>query len=399
MDNQELHNIESSISTPKATTSAHVVTANSVQAEEVPTIPIESLQTINTLQPEVSIHPVAATQTVSVSRPLVAQPTEYHRTLTEWIQVWWDGIRPAYLLLALLPVLVGSVFAWTHTVSQKSPLGHFHLTHFIVILAAIVLLQAGTNLINDYYDYLRGTDKMNSFGSSDLIRQRLIKPSHLLTCGLFSLGIGAVLGAVAALQGGPLVFVLGAIGLLCGYFYSATKRSLSSLTLGEVVNFWIFGPFITLGAYLIQTGGVIDRSVILYSLPLGLFAAAVTHVNNMRDVEGDVHAGKRTIATLLALRWNRTIFLLLLLAAYAIVIVPALPHGAPHWLLITLWTLPSLTVIVTGFVRTDTPAGLHLTMHKTIRLETYFVLLLVVALIITALVPLIPHIPRHFLPV
>jgi 1,4-dihydroxy-2-naphthoate octaprenyltransferase len=399
MDNQELPNIESSISTPQATTSAHVVTANSVQAEEVPTIPIESLQTINTLQPEVSIHPVAATQTVSESRPLVAQPAEYQRTLTEWIQVWWDGIRPAYLLLPLLPVLVGSVFAWTHTVSQKSPLGHFHWTHFIVILAAIVLLQAGTNLINDYYDYLRGTDKMNSFGSSDLIRQRLVGPSHLLTCGLFSLGIGAVLGAVAALQGGPLVFALGAIGLLCGYFYSATKRSLSSLTLGELVNFWIFGPFITLGAYLIQTGGIIDRSVILYSLPLGLFAAAVTHVNNMRDVEGDMHAGKRTIATLLALRWNRTIFLLLLLAAYAIVIIPALPHGASHWLLITLWTLPSLTVIVTGFVRTDTPAGLHLTMHKTIRLETYFVLLLVAALIITALVPLIPHIPIHFLPV
>src|SRR5947209_2275492 len=226
MDNQELQNVENSSTTTKATTSAHVVT--SVQTEEVPTIPIESLQTINTLQPEVSIHPVTATPTVSVSRPLVAQPTEYQRTLSEWIQVWWDGIRPAYLLLALLPVLVGSVFAWTQTVSVKLPLGHFHLTHFVVILVAIALLQVGTNLINDYYDYLRGTDKMNTFGSSDLIRQRLIQPSSLLTCGLFSLAIGALLGAVAALQGGPLVFLLGVIGLLCSYFYSATKRSLSS---------------------------------------------------------------------------------------------------------------------------------------------------------------------------
>jgi 1,4-dihydroxy-2-naphthoate polyprenyltransferase len=399
MDNQELHNVEDSISTPKVATSTHIVTADSIQAEEVPTIPIGSLQAINMLQPEISIHPVTTSQTVSVSRPLVEQPSEYHRTLTEWIQVWWDGIRPAYLLLSLLPVLVGSVLAWTQSVSQKSPLGHFHWTHFIVILAAIALLQAGTNLINDYYDYLRGTDKMNTFGSSDLIRQRLIQPSHLLTCGFFSLGIGAVLGAVAAFQGGPLVFLLGAIGVLCGYFYSATKHSLSSLTLGELVNFWVFGPFITLGAYMIQTGGSIDRSVILYSLPLGLFAAAVTHMNNMRDVEGDMHAGKRTIATLLALRWNRVIFLVLLLAAYTIIIVAALPHAGPHWLLITLWTLPSLTVVVTGVLRTDTPAGLHLTMHKTIRLETFFVLLLVVSLIITALVPLIPHIPIHFLPI
>ena len=195
------------------------------------------------------------------------------------------------------------------------------------------------------------------------------------------------------------MFLLGAIGLLCSYFYSATKHSLSSLTLGELVSFWIFGPFITLGAYLIQTGGSVDRSIILYSLPLGLFATAVTHINNMRDVEGDIHAGKRTIATLLALRWNRAIFLLLLFAAYAIIIAAALPHGAPHWLLITLWTFPSLTVLVTGVLRTDTPAGLHLIMHKTIRLEMHFVLLLVVALIITALVPLLPHISIHFLPV
>lgn len=396
MKNQEQQNIEGTISPPKAMTSTHVVTAESIQTEEVPTIPIGSLQTISTLQPEVSIHTVTATPTASISRPLVAQQSEYRRNLTEWIQVWWDGIRPSYLPLALLPVLVGSVVAWTQS---KTALGRFHWTHFIVTLAAVALLQVGTNLINDYYDYLRGTDKMNTFGSSDLIRQRLIQPSHLLTCGLFSFGIGALLGAVAALRGGPLIYLLGVIGLLCAYFYSATSRSLSSLTLGEFVNFWIFGPFITLGAYMIQTGGSIDHSVMLYSLPLGLFAAAVTHINNMRDVEGDTHAGKRTLATLLALRWNRITFLSLLLAAYLIIVIAAVPHGAPHLLLLTLWTLPSLAAIVTGVLRTDTPAGLHLIMHKTLRLETQFVLLLVVALIITALLPLILHLPTHILPV
>lgn len=398
MENQELQHNDDIISTSQATTSTHIVTAESVQAEEVPTVPIGSLQTISTLQPEVSIHPVAATQTVSVSRPLVAQQSEYHRSLNEWIQVWWDGLRPAYLPLSLLPVLVGSVVAWTQTVSAKTPLGHFHFTHFIVILVAVALIQAGANLINDYYDYLRGTDKMNTFGSSDLIQQRLVQPSYLLMCGLFSLGIGALLGAVTALQGGPLVYLLGVVGLLCAYFYSASSRSLSSLTLGEFVNFWIFGPLIALGAFMIQVGHA-DRSILPYSIPLGLFAAAVTHLNNMRDVEGDMHAGKRTIATLFALRWNRLIFLLLLLAAYAIIIVPALLRGGPHLLLITLWTLPTLTVIVTGVLRTDTPAGLHLVMHKTIRLEIYVALLLVAALILTTLVPLFPHIRTHFLPV
>jgi 1,4-dihydroxy-2-naphthoate octaprenyltransferase len=290
------------------------------------------------------------------------------------------------------------VVAWTQTISPKTPLGHFHLTHFIGTLVAIALIQIGANLVNDYYDYLRGIDKMNTFGSSDLIRQRLIQPSHLLICGLFALGIGAAVGAVVALRVGWQAYLLGVIGILCAYFYSAARRSLSSLALGELVNFCIFGPLITLGAYMIQTGYA-DRSILLYSLPLGLFATAVTHINNMRDVEGDVHAGKRTIATFLPLSWNRVIFLLLLLAAYAIIVVPALPHGGPHLLLITLWTLPTFGVIVTGLLRTDTAAGLHLLMHKTIRLETYFALLLIAALIVTALFPLLPHLPARLLPI
>ncbi len=81
-----------------------VVKADSVQAEEVPTIPLGSLQTINTLQPEVSVHSVAATQAVMVPVPLVVQPAEYRRSLVEWLHVWWDGIRPAYFALSLLPV-------------------------------------------------------------------------------------------------------------------------------------------------------------------------------------------------------------------------------------------------------------------------------------------------------
>jgi 1,4-dihydroxy-2-naphthoate octaprenyltransferase len=374
-----------------------VVAADSVQAEEVPTIPLGSLQTINTLQPEVSVHSASATQAVMVPVPLVVQPAEYRRSLVEWLKVWWDGIRPAYFALALLPVVVGTVLAWTQSISSQTPFGHFHPLRFSATIATVALLQVGANLVNDYYDYLRGIDTSNPLGPGGLIQQGLIRPTRLLYIGLTALGLGASLGAITAFSGGAPTYVIGFIGLLCAYFYSATSRSLSALALGELVCFAVFGPLVTLGAYLVQTGHL-DRSVLLYSIPLGLLATAVIHLNDMRDAESDAQAGKHTLASLLGLRWSRILYLLFLAAAYTLIIVLAVPKNAPHLLLITLWTLPTLVVAISGVLRTDTPAGLHLAMRQTIALEVYFTLWLVVALIATAVWPVLPHLPAIVLP-
>ena len=99
---------------PKTVTSSQVVAAPSVQAEEVPTIPMSSLQTLNTLQPEVS---VASAQAVRRPAPLVVQPSEYRLGMGESLQVWWDGIRPSYLPLSIMPVLLGTTLAWTQSIT------------------------------------------------------------------------------------------------------------------------------------------------------------------------------------------------------------------------------------------------------------------------------------------
>jgi 1,4-dihydroxy-2-naphthoate polyprenyltransferase len=376
----------------KATTSSQIVTAESVQAEEVPTLPIGPLQTLSTLQPEVSVHSVTPTQAVSKPVPLVAQAAEYRRGLHDWIQVWWEGIRPVYLPLSILPVVLGSVLAWTQTVTAKAPWGSFHLFHFIATLAAVILIQVGAHLVNDYYDYLKGIDTSNALGPGGLIQQGLVQPTRVLYTGLTSLMLGALVGIIVTFAGGPLVFLFGLLGVLCAYFYSATSRSLSSLMLGETISFFIFGPLITLGAYAVQMGHV-DRFVFLYSLPLGFLATAAIHVNNMRDMESDMQAGKLTLASALGLGLSRVLYILLLLGAYIPILALALPHHTPHLLLITLWTLPTLVVLISGIVRTDTPAGLQLVMRQTIKLALYFTLLFVAALIVAALWPMLPHIP------
>lgn len=382
----------------KATVSSHIVTAESVQAEEVPTVPLGPLQTLSALQPKVSVHSVASTQAVSIPVPLVVQPGEYRRSLGEWLQVWRDGIRPAYLPLSVMPVLVGSTVAWTQTLSLKTPFGHFHLLHFMATLAAVILLQTGAHLVNDYYDYLKGIDTSNPLGPGGLIQQGLIKPVRVLFFGLWALILGALVGIVVAISGGPLVFLFGLLGLIVAYLYSGTSRALASMTLGELASFVIFGPLITLGAYMVQTGHP-DRTALLYSLPLGLLATAFIHVNNMRDVEGDAQSGKRTLTSILDLPLSRALYILLLLGAYTIIVALGVPHNAPHLLLITLWTLPTLVVAITGILRTDAPAALHTVMRQTLKLETLFTILLIAAIIVSAFLPIMPQLPAIVLPI
>ena len=389
--------------TTNAVTSTHIVTADSVAPEEVPTIPIGSLETIGGRHPAVAIRSVSPSsgQMASPPTPLVVQPSEYHRGFGEWVQVLWDGIRPPYLLLSVVPVCVGSILAWTRTVAPHSLLGHFHFSHFIGMLLAIVLIQGGAHLVNDYYDYIHGVDRSNPFGPGGLIQQSILRPTSVLNVGLGMLALGFIVGVVIAFVGGPLVFLLGALGLLAAYFYSATSHSLSSLALGDVVAFFIFGPLTTAGAYLVMLRtGSLDRSVIAFGTILGLFADAVIHVNNMRDIEGDEQAGKRTLASILGLPWSRILYAAFILLAYILILGMGLPPGAPHFLLLTLWTLPLLVVVLTGIIRAGAAGSFNTLVGQTLRLETYFALFLIVGLIITALLPLLPlpHLPTHILP-
>jgi 1,4-dihydroxy-2-naphthoate octaprenyltransferase len=377
--------------------SSQMGTAESVPSEKVPMVPSGLQQTLSELQPQISTYSVATTRSIMQPLPLVAQPSESERGLGERLSIWWEGIRPAYLPLSLLPVVLGSVTAWTQSISLKTPRGNFHPTRFVITLAAVLLLQIGAHLINDYYDYLRGIDTSNSLGPGGLIQQGLIKPARVLAFGLIVLGLGALSGAFVAVSGGWLAFVFGLIGVLAAYFYSGISKGLSSLALGELVFFFIFGPLLTIGSYLVQTGHL-DRIVYIYSISLGLLATAFIHLNNMRDTESDAPAGKLTLASLLGLRLSRLLYVILAVGAYAPIVALGLPRQAPHLLLIVLWTLPTLVIVITTVLRTTSPASLHKAMLKNLRLETFFTILLILALVVTAVLPVLPHLPSIALP-
>ena len=383
---------------PRRPQGAHVVRADAVQAEEVPTIPIGSLQTISTLEPEVSVHSVASMRAISMPSPLVVQPSEYRHGVNEWMEIWRDGIRLNYVRLSVMPVILGSALAWTQSITTATPLGHFDLIHFILAIIAVAILQIGAHLINDYYDYQRGIDTSNALGPGGIIQQGLVKPTRILIIGLTLLGIGAILGLVTALAGGPLVCLFGFIVVLSAYFFSATKRSLSSLGLGELIGFGVFGLLPVMGAYMIQTGGKLTSTAFYYSLPLGFLAAGVIYANNMRDIEGDSHVGKKTLVSLIGLRWSRIAYSVLMLIPYLIVVLLGFPHGHPHFILLALWTLPTLVIAITGVMRTEISAGFHDVMRQSLKIFTLFTVLLIIGLIISALIPVAPLLPAHLIP-
>jgi 1,4-dihydroxy-2-naphthoate polyprenyltransferase len=375
-----------------------IVAADLIQAEEVPTIPIESLELVASLQPAISVHSIEMTDFADLPTPLVVQPSEHQRSREEWFQIWWDGIRPHYLPLSLLPVLLGTTLAWTYTVSARTPLGQLNLGRAIASIVIALLIQIAGHLINDYYDYVRRIDTGNLFGSGGLIQQRYVQPTLVLKIGLILLGTGTICSLVSSIGKGSMIFLFGFLIVLGAYFYSAPPRPLSSIALGEITGFILFGPLLTLGAYMAQTNGSFPTSALVYSLPPGLLAMAVIHTNNIRDGETDANAQKSTLAQLIGVKISRFMYLLLLFIAYGIIGALGIAHQGPHLILITFWTLPLLVVVISSIIRTKAPAGFHMIMRETLRIETYFVLLLIAALVITTLMPVLPHIPEHLLP-
>ena len=173
------------------TISPQMVTADSVQSGKVPVVRAGSQQAVSELQPKITTYSVVPTSTVSQPVPLVEQPLESDHSWREWLAIWWEGIRPAYLGLSLLPVALGGVVAWTQSISAKTPRGTFHVFTFVLTVIAVLLLQTSAHLINDYYDYLRGIDTNNSLGPGGLIQQGIIKPARVLAVGLIALALGA----------------------------------------------------------------------------------------------------------------------------------------------------------------------------------------------------------------
>src|SRR5258708_28947421 len=199
---------------------------------------------------------------------------------------WIQAIRAPSLRAAAMPVLLGVAIAARD--------GFFSFARLLLALLGAVGVEAGTNLINDYYDYGSGADAEHSLGPSMVIQRGLLTPEQVWRGGVVAFAIGAAIGLIlVALCGWPIL-ALGIPSIAAGYFYTASPVSLAYVALGELTVFLFLGPVIVLGAYFVMALHF-SAAAVLASIPLGFMVPGSLHANNIRDIESDTRHGKRTL--------------------------------------------------------------------------------------------------------
>ena len=218
---------------------------------------------------------------------------------------WLLAIRPKTLPAGIAPVFIGSAMAYGD--------GGFHALSAIACLIAALLIQIGTNLANDYFDFKKGAD-VNRVGPTRVTQAGLIKPSTVLTATIIVFALAALISLYLIHRGGMAIAIVAVASIVSGVFYTAGKKPLGYLGLGELFVFIFFGPVAVAGTYYVQTHDM-NWAIVAAGLGPGFLSCAILAVNNLRDIEGDKKAGKRTLAVRFGQNFAKSEYLLFILLA------------------------------------------------------------------------------------
>ena len=286
------------------------------------------------------------------------------------LRLWYRAIRPFSLTASAVPVIVGTLAAAGEAFSPF---------RFVLTLVGAVAIQAGTNLVNDYYDHVKGVDAPGALGPAGLIQRGLLTPRAVLLMGIAWFALGSAVGLVLVALTGPALLWLGLASVAAGFFYTAAPVSLAYLGLGEITVFLFMGPVIVSGAYYVQTEHWSWAPVLIY-LPVAFLVTAILHANNLRDIENDRIHGKRTVATLIGRRAATWEYVFLIAAGYVALAIMVAVGVAPWPALVAFVTLPAAVSAVRLALRTTNPKALNFVLVRTALLHTRFGLLLAAGL-------------------
>jgi 1,4-dihydroxy-2-naphthoate octaprenyltransferase len=284
------------------------------------------------------------------------------------LRAWWPTLRPWSYTAAVIPVLLGASIAAYQ--------GFVDLWLLALALIGSVAIQAGTNLVNEYYDDRKGIDKAQPFGTGGALQRGELQPQHVLAAGIAAFAIGSAIGLYLVSMTGPFIFWLGLFSVLAGFFYTAGPFALAYVGLGELAVFIFMGPVMVVGSYYLQARTV-TLPVVLASLPIGFLVAAILHANNLRDLETDRQFGKRTLATILGRQGARVEYYILIGGTYISLLLLVLFGFAPWWTLISLLTLPTAIRLMRIAGSETEPRALQPVLRLTGKLHLRFGLLLV----------------------
>jgi 1,4-dihydroxy-2-naphthoate polyprenyltransferase len=290
------------------------------------------------------------------------------------LRLWLVAARPRTLPAAVAPVLVGTSLAASEDV--------FKPLRFAAALVGSIFIQIGTNLANDYSDARRGADTEDRLGPVRVTAGGLMPPRRVLIGTWVAFGIAVAAGGYLAAVAGWELLVVGALSIAAGVLYTGGPRPYGYAGLGELFVFVFFGLVAVGGSYFVQTEDLRWEAVAL-GVPVGLLAAAILVVNNVRDIETDRRAGKRTLAVRLGRDRAVRVFWEMLMSAFVSVAVIDVLSDLESWILLPLLAVP-LAFPLARTLRThrDGPA-LNQLLADTGRLLAVFSLLLSVGLLLS----------------
>ncbi|HEU5150570.1 MAG TPA: 1,4-dihydroxy-2-naphthoate polyprenyltransferase [Iamia sp.] len=252
-----------------------------------------------------------------------SERTDQQRASPRGLALWWAGARPRTLPAAVVPVAVGTACA----VGEVE--GGLIWWRAACALVVALALQVATNYANDYSDGIRGTDDAeHRVGPVRLVGQGLARPGAVKRVALASFAVAGVAGGALAVAVGPELFVVGALAIAAGWFYTGGPRPYGYAGFGELFVFTFFGVVATAGSTYVQVESL-DGLGLAASIPVGFLATALLVTNNLRDIPGDTEVGKRTLAVRLGDRRTRYLYVALLLGAFLAVPLVAGLGGRP----------------------------------------------------------------------
>ncbi|MGI8632717.1 MAG: 1,4-dihydroxy-2-naphthoate polyprenyltransferase [Solirubrobacterales bacterium] len=317
------------------------------------------------------------------------------RTAISPLRLWAMAARPRTLHAAVAPVLVGTAAAiWAGTVTPEVGMpdavtGDFfevsyptvHVGAFLAALLGSIFIQIGTNLANDYSDARRGADTAERLGPVRVTASGLVAPQRVLVAVWIAFAMAVAAGLFLVITVGWEILVVGIASIAAGVLYTGGPKPYGYAGLGEFFVFVFFGLVAVNGSYYVQTEQL-DALAFGLSIPVGLLATAILVANNIRDIDTDRRAGKRTLAVRMGRRLTGQLYVTLLVVPFVVLPSILLMADGPAWGLLAILAAPlAISPARTVLGRTDGPA-LNGALAATGALLGVFSLLLTVGLLI-----------------
>ena len=227
-----------------------------------------------------------------------------------WLKIWIQAARPKTLWAGVAPVVIGAALA----AGDQA----FHPTFALLALAGSVLIQIGTNYCNDYFDFKKGADTAQRVGPVRATQAGLVTPRAMAMATVLVFALASLVWVALVVRAGWPLVVIGFVSILCGVLYTAGPMPLAYVGLGDLFVLVFFGPVAVAGTYYVQALAWPSYVVIAGMAP-GLLSVAILTVNNLRDIETDRVAGKRTLAVRFGKKFARGEY------AFCVIVAPLVP--------------------------------------------------------------------------